>query len=782
MINDSTSTLWYDRPADRWTDALPLGNGRIGAMCFGGTDTERFQLNHTTGWSGGPATERSGRLPSARACRAAVEASRAAVASGDWPGADRAVRTLQHGYPQSFLPVAELIMTIAARGQDAVAPVADYRRRLDLATAVHSTRYRRGSTVITSRTRASHPADVLLITVDADGAGVDLTLGVQSPLRSSPVGDGPDLLLRFPSNVAPAYDKQSEPLSYADGDQLALDGAVAVRWSHDGSAVADTAHALRAEGVHHAEILLAIETNYTRIGDPLDGDATDALHRATGRILAAQQAGAAAVAAAQEHDHRQLFERCVIKLGDAGAERPLDQRLAAAYARGRTALDSDPGLAALLFGYGRYLLICSSRPGGLPANLQGIWNDSMRPPWSSDFTMNINLEMNYWLAESTDLVECLDPLFDLVEALAAKGTQTAQRVLGAPGWVAFHNSDAWAYTQPVGDGTHDPCWAFWPMAGPWLLQHWRERLGHGGSDQVADRAWPLVRGAVEFLLSWLVEQPDGSLGSCPSTSPENHFTAPDGSSGATAASATLDIALSGDTFSFLVELADRLGRADDPIVAQARQALTRLPDPKINKLGMISEWPDPDLVPEPDHRHTAHLYLLHPGNRPLTPELITAADASLTGRGDESTGWSLVWKAAMRARLRQPDRVADLFRLLFRDAAIDRGHWAGGLYQNLFAAHPPFQIDANFGFVAALAECLLQSHAGAIDLLPALPTVIGAGSIRGLIARPGVVVDLDWSATGLTRARLTSRTSITGQKINYGAATVTRTLPRGVPV
>lgn len=780
MINDSPAfddTLSYGEPAEVWTDALPIGSGLVGAMCFGGPDGERLLLNHTTGWSGGPATERSGALPSADLCRTALDEARAAVAEGRWQDADRAVQALQHGNPQSFLPVAELALIINPTGPDHAAPATDYRRRLDLSTAVHRVDYRRGESRIGVTTRASHPHNVVMITVEIEGGTADLRLSLTSPLHSTVAG--PDLLLRFPSNVIPAVDKPERPIIYTDGDQEALDGAVAIRSIHDGTTDEATHTIGRAS---RATFFVAIETSYTTPGARLHGDAHAALDRAVERITVATRDGAEAVARAQEDDHRRLFARCRLRLGSV-TDQSTDRRLATAFAHGPDALDSDPGLAGLLFSYGRYLLICSSRAGGLPANLQGIWNASMQPPWSSDFTMNINLEMNYWLAEPTGLVDCLTPLFDFIDALATSGTETARRVFDAPGWVAFHCSDAWGYSQPVGDGSHDPCWAFWPFAGPWLLQHLRERLLHGGGDETALRAWPLVRSAAEFLLHRLIERADSTLGTSPSTSPENRFASPSGANGATAESSTMDIALVTDTFRFLLELSERLDHDEDPVVRRARTALPRLPRPTIDRAGLIAEWPIPDLTPQPDHRHTAHLYLVHPSDQPLDPALAAAADASLTGRGDESTGWSLVWKATMRARLRQPDHVADLLRYLFRDAGVDRGHWAGGLYRNLFAAHPPFQIDANFGYVTAIAECLLQSHTGTIDLLPALPAALGPGSVTGLVARPGVRVDLDWDAERLTGATLTSdRTEPIDHPVRYRDQVINCRLEPGRPV
>ncbi len=805
-MTDTRDLLRYDEPPTTWTEALPLGSGLLGAMCWGTPGGERIQFNHTAAWSGGPASERAGHLPAAEVARAAIAASRAAVARGDWRAADAALGAIQHHYPQSFLPVADLRIGVgdgraggggrvegedggvagvegggvagvdggagaaaaggagvadddpdAGAGADADAgpgAVRGYRRTLDLSRAVHETAYELDGTRVHIVTRASHPHGVALVTV-ASSRPIPLTLSVDTLVRVTAerdARDGRDVLLRLPSDVEPDKRSGPHPIHYSDGDQEALDGAVVVRWDHDGA----PAGPLAAAGVTRAEIWLAIETSATTIGGPLTGTAEEARERALARVERARGLGAHAVAAAQEADHRALYERCSIELGEP-ADEPVKARLDRAFARGSEALDRDPGLIELLFRFGRYLLICSSREGGRPANLQGIWNDRLQPPWSSDYTSNINLEMNYWLAEQTGLVECLPPLFEYIEALARSGAETADRVFGLPGWVAFHCSDAWAYTQSVGDGTHDPSWAFWPFAGPWLLQHLRERLLHGGGREVAERAWPLVRGCAEFHLAFLVENADGTLGTSPSTSPENHFTAPDGTRGATAASSTMDISLTRDLLRFVGELAVRLGHEQDPVAVAAAAALPRLPAPVIGPDGLVAEWADPRLVPDPDHRHSAHLYFVHPSDAPYDEELARAARASLDARGDESTGWSLVWRAAMRARLRDRDGVARLLRRLIRDARVWRGPYVGGLYPNLFAAHPPFQIDANLGLVAAVAECLVDSHAGVIDLLPATPDALGPGTARGLVARPGVVVDLAWDADGLVAATLTPR-------------------------
>lgn len=745
-----------------WIEALPIGGGLMGAMVFGGSRVERIQVNDTAGWSGGPATELSGDVPSADTAQRAVAAGRDAVSREDWVGADDALKAIQHGYPQSFLPFADLHLTLRGQGGDAT-PV--HTRSLDLRTASHTTKTVVDGVSVTTVSRVSHPRKVLFVEILVDGPGIlDVDVDVTSPLRTTATHDahdGRDLKLRLPSDVAPAGSLVDEPIRYDDGEQVAQNGAVSVRWTHDGDGTG-----LSARGIRRASIALSTDTNFVAPGELLRGTSDEVLHRAVSRVTQSLRLGETAVAREQEADHGSLYERCVIEFGAddaAHAELPMDARLQRAFASETGALSVDPALAALQFHYGRYLLICSSREGGLPANLQGIWNDVLQPPWSSDYTTNINLEMNYWLAEQTALPECLPPLFAFIKALEKSGTETASRVFGAPGWVAFHCSDGWAYTQSVGDGTHDPAWAFWPMTGPWILQHVRERYRFGGDGDLVRSMWSTIRAAAQFYLSFLQEGQDGSLTVSPSTSPENHFTSPSGERGATAADSTMDLSLIRDLFLMVDEFAAVVGSgSEDDVVRAAAEAVPRLPLPSIGEDGMVREWADGGLVPEPDHRHTAHLYFLHPGDLPLTPELAKAAEHSLLGRGDASTGWSLVWKAAMEARLGHPERVAELLRVFFRDATIDLGPFVGGVYPNLFAAHPPFQIDANLGFVAAIAETLVQSHGGVIELLPAVPDELSTGRAEGLIARPGVRIDLEWAGGELARTRLTAAAHAAG--------------------
>lgn len=720
--------LRYLQPAREWVEALPLGDGRLGAMCFGGLLDETIRLNDDTAWSG---TDRSERMPPLAEGAAAIAAARLALAEGRHDDADRALRAIQHRHSQAYLPLADLRIRI----EGAIA-VAGYGRTLDLRTATHEVHGEVDGTEVTSRTWVSAVDRVLVHEISA-ARPVSVRIGLGTPLRpigSVDHGERRSLTIRLPSDVSPPHDAVADPVHY-DGDSLRA--AVVCRVEHDGREREDGV----LDGVRRVRLLLATQTTYTALGIPPAGDERIALAAASARVDAAAVRDAADLHREHVAAHAALYDRVELDLDGADGDTP--SRLAAV----QSGLRADPALAALLFHYGRYLLICSSRPGTLPANLQGIWNEDLPPVWSSNYTVNINLQMNYWGADVTGLSALLEPVLDLLEAVAAGGAETAARLYGAPGWVLHHNTDAWAYTQQIGHGRHDPSHVFWPLGGVWLLVQLCDSLPFGASDHLRARLRPLLHGAVEFVLSWLHADADGALGTSPSTSPENTFLVPGGTSGLSTDSA-MDLVLIGQLLDRFADLAASEGDTS-PLVADAARARARLKPVRVDARGSVAEWGGDETAADPHHRHLSPLVFLYPGADEPTPELIDAAARFLDLRGDDSTGWSLVWKIALRARVRDAPAVERLLALLMRDMSEDRGAFSGGLYPNLFTAHPPFQIDANLGAVGALAEALVQSHRGEIELLPAWPASLGAGSVRGLVARPGITVDLRWDDGGV---------------------------------
>jgi alpha-L-fucosidase 2 len=604
----ASAPLWYDKPAVAFEEALPLGNGRLGATVFGGPGSDRIMLNESTLWAGGPIDpavnpEAVSYLPKVRE----------ALFKSDYKLADQLTRKLQGKFSQSYAPLGDFFIDAEALRSRAVVA---YRRELDLGSAVARTAFTDGSVSFTREYFVSYP----------------------------------DRRLR----------------EYA---------------------------------------------------------------------------------------------------GDV----------------------SDPGLEALYFQFGRYLLISGSRPGGPAVNLQGIWNPHLRPPWSSNYTVNINTEMNYWPAEVTNLAESHEPLLRFIGDLARTGAVTARHFYNCGGWCVHHNSDIWALSNPVGDlGQGSPVWANWPMGGVWLSQHLWEHFAFGD-----DRAWlrdtgyPLMKGAAEFAMDWLIEGPDGFLVTAPSTSPENMYKTPDGYAGAVSVITTADLALIRGLFLNTIQASTTLG-IDADFRARVKTRLDRLPPYKIGRRGNLQEWYLDWEDQDPEHRHVSHLIGLFPDDQinPIdTPELAAAVRRSLELRGDGGTGWSKAWKIALWARLLDGDHAYRMLRthLRYVGPAGDRQYTGGGTYPNLFDAHPPFQIDGNFGGTAGIAEMLLQSHRGEIHLLPALPAAWKTGTARGLRARGGFSVDQAWKDGKLVEAIVRADRDGT-VRVRYGQSTRELTVKAGQQV
>ena len=743
---EGSLVLWYDEPAGEWVEAMPLGNGRLGAMVFGGVEEERLQLNEDTFWSGRPYDpnnpEALEHLPEVRRL----------IFAGEYRAAENLINRHLMARPLlqcNYQPIGDLVLRFAGDGEVA-GNVEGYRRDLDLDTAVATVAYTRGGIRYTREVFSSPVDQVLAVRLTADRPGsVTFEYTLRSPQAGVDVSvEGDDTVVM----------KGEGGGSGRNGIPGEIRFETRARIIAEGGEVQSADETLSVAGADSAVILLAAATSYKRYDD-ISGDPTAI---ASGQLAAAAGKSFDVLRADHIAEHQRLFRRVNIDLGGTeAADAPTDERL-----RNFAAGADDPHLAALYFQFGRYLLISSSRPGTQPANLQGIWNQQTQPPWDSKYTININTEMNYWPADPTNLAELNEPLFRMIREISETGRRTARVHYGADGWVCHHNTDLWRATAPI-DGAF---WGMWPLGGAWLTTHMWEHYLFSGDREFLAEAYPVLRGACEFFLDYLVEDPhSGYLVTTPSNSPENRH--PHGSS--ICAGPSMDMSILRDLFAYTAEAAEILGR-DEAFREAVLAARERLAPLTIGKAGQLQEWQeDWDVeAPEQQHRHISHLYALFPSAQITvrgTPELAAAAAKSLEPRGDISTGWAIGWRINCWARLQDGDRAHRIIKALLDPSRT---------YPNLFDAHPPFQIDGNFGGVSGITEMLLQSHAGEIELLPALPAAWPTGSIQGLRARGNFEVDIAWQDGKLAHADIRGNPG-TSCTVRYGEKVDEHTIPDG---
>lgn len=730
--------LWYNKPAQKWTEALPIGNGGLGAMIFGGVENDRIQFNEETLWNGSPNDyARKGAVQHLDKIRQLLFDGKQKEAEEFAMAEFMSVPLKQKTY-QAF---GDLNLHFPNQTE-----ITNYQRELDLATAVHRISYQANGVNYTREYLSSNPDQVIAIQLTADRKkALNFTLDFDA--------------LHEEKTMTASGESMTLNVQVKDG---ALRGVASLKVISDGE-IAVIENQLSVSGAKTATIYLAAATNYVNYND-VSGNPEQKVQETLAKVETKKYEK---VRAAHVADYQELFNRFEVEFAENDRVKlPTNERIIAFSKEA-----DDPQLLALYIQYGRYLLISSSRPGTQPANLQGIWNDQLAPAWDSKWTVNINTEMNYWPVEVANLSECHEPLFNMIADCAETGKSVAKEHYNATGWVLHHNTDIWRGTAPINHSNH----GIWVTGGAWLCQHlWERYLFSLDKDFLKNKAYPLMKGAAEFFTQFLIVDPKtGFLISTPSNSPET---------GGLVAGPTMDHQIIRALFRSCIEAAEILG-TDQAFAQNLKEMLPRIAPNQIGKHGQLQEWMEDKDDPNNKHRHVSHLWGVHPGseiNWETTPDLMKAARQSLIYRGDDGTGWSLAWKINFWARFLDGNHAYDMVKMLFRPVQIDDVVYTGGggSYTNLFDAHPPFQIDGNFGAPAGMIEMLVQSHLGTIDILPALPDALPSGKIAGVCARGGFELTFNWENGKLQKLQVLSKA---GQKchLRYGEKAVEMATEKG---